>query len=65
MSQLLSTKQLASLLSVAPGLVYKSRMTGVLMGVDAPKHLKMGQTVRYELETVEAWIEQFKQEQDQ
>ena len=35
------------------------------MGVEAPKHLKIGRTVRYELETVEAWIEQFKQESTQ
>lgn len=63
MSKLLSTRDFAAMLSVAPGLIYKSRMNNILMGVEAPKHLKMGQTVRYELETVEAWLNKFREAQ--
>ncbi len=63
MSKLLKTKELAEMLSVSYQSLRTSRTTGLLLGVEAPKHLKMGQTVRYELETVEAWLNKFREAQ--
>lgn len=63
MSKLLKTKELAEMLSVSYQALRTSRTTGLLLGVEAPKHLKMGQTVRYELETVEAWLNKFREAQ--
>lgn len=63
MSKLLKTKELAEMLSVSYQSLRTSRTTGFLLGVEAPKHLKMGQTVRYELETVEAWLNKFREAQ--
>ena len=51
------------MLSVSYQSLRTSRVTGILLGVEAPKHLKMGQTVRYELETVEAWLNKFREAQ--
>ena len=36
-----------------------SRTTGKLFGVDAPKHIKLGRTVRYRPEELESWLAQF------
>jgi len=63
LSKLLKTKELAEMLSVSYQSLRTSRTTGLLLGVEAPKHLKMGQTVRYELETVEAWLNKFREAQ--
>jgi|TARA_R110001599_G_scaffold340228_1_gene560370 predicted DNA-binding transcriptional regulator AlpA len=63
LSKLLKTKELAEMLSVSYQSLRTSRVTGILLGVEAPKHLKMGQTVRYELETVEAWLNKFREAQ--
>ena len=34
----------------------QSRATGKLLGVPAPKHLKIGRTIRYKDIEIEAWI---------
>ena len=65
MSKLLTSRELADMLRVSLAAIDCSRSTGKLWGRKAPDYLKMGRTVRYELEAVEAWIDQFKQEQDQ
>ena len=57
MAKLLSSKDLAELLSVSGQYVTESRVSGVLMGYKAPKHLKMGRTVRYEESTINEWLE--------
>lgn len=65
MSKLLTSNQVAEMLGLSNQTMRTSRTTGKLWDKKAPDYLKMGRTVRYELETVEAWIEQFKQEKDQ
>jgi len=62
MSKLLTSNQVAEMLGLSNQTMRTSRTTGRLWDKKAPDYLKMGRTVRYELETVEAWIEQFKQE---
>ena len=65
MSKLLTSNQVAEMLGLSNQTMRTSRSTGRLWDKKAPDYLKMGRTVRYELEAVEAWIDQFKQEQDQ
>lgn len=56
MAKLLTSKDLADILCVSSQYVNESRVSGFLMGYKAPKHLKMGRTVRYEESTVNEWI---------
>ena len=60
MSKLLTSKDLAEKLSVNPQLINESRVSGQLMGVQAPAHLKMGRSVRYAESTIEAWLNNFR-----
>ena len=57
MAKLLSSKDLASILCVSGQYVTESRISGELMGYKAPKHLKMGRTVRYSESTINEWLE--------
>ena len=61
MSKLLTSKDLAEKLSVNSQLINESRVSGQLMGVKAPEHLKMGRSVRYEESTIEAWLNNFRE----
>jgi predicted DNA-binding transcriptional regulator AlpA len=61
MSKLLTSKELAEKLSVSNQFIALSRTTGQLMGIEAPKHLKMGRTVRYEESTIEEWLNNFRE----
>lgn len=63
MNQLLTTNDVAQKLQVKPDLVIRSRLSGTLLGYPAPKHLKMGRIVRYELKTIEKWLEAISKEQ--
>jgi len=62
MSNLLTSKELAEKLSVSAQFIAESRVSGILMGIEAPKHLKMGRTVRYEESTIEEWLNNFREE---
>ena len=61
MSKLLTTNDVAEQLQVNPDLVIRSRVSGLLLGSPAPKHLKMGRTIRYEVEAIEEFINSFKE----
>ena len=58
-TDLLKEQQAAEILGLKPGTIRNSRHTGMLAGVDAPPFLKMGRTIRYRLEDVLAWRDQF------
>jgi len=59
MSKLLTTKQVAERLSIAPSTVDKSRMSGLLLGIKAPEFKKMGRSVRYTENAIEEWVNEF------
>ena len=61
MSKLLTTNDVAERLQVNPDLVIRSRVSGLLLGSPAPKHLKMGRAVRYEVEAIDEFINSFKE----
>lgn len=61
MSKLLTTNDVAEKLQVNPDLIIRSRVSGQLLGADAPKFLKMGRSVRYEESTIEAWLNNFRE----
>jgi predicted DNA-binding transcriptional regulator AlpA len=61
MAKLLSSKDLAEMLSVSNQYIAESRVSGKLMGMDAPKYLKMGRTVRYEESVIEEWLSNFRE----
>ena len=54
-----TTQQAAEFLSLSAQSLKQSRVSGELCGVQAPKFLKMGRTVRYKKETLIQWLEQF------
>lgn len=60
MTTLLSSSDAAKLLRYSTTTLRNSRYTGILAGVEAPAHLKLGKTVRYEKEVLQAWLSQFK-----
>lgn len=57
--QLLDDKQAAPFLGYKAETLKNSRHTGRLAGVDAPRYIKMGRSVRYRLEDLLEWREQF------
>jgi predicted DNA-binding transcriptional regulator AlpA len=66
MKKLLNTNQAAEYLSVSPETLKSSRFKKSLFGVEAPKHMKIGNAIRYTQEDLDAWIDRFtvKPEQD-
>jgi predicted DNA-binding transcriptional regulator AlpA len=55
--QKLNTDQKTALyLNVSYVTLRQSRATGKLLGVAAPKHLKIGRTIRYKDTDIEIWI---------
>lgn len=57
--QRLSEVQASHYLGLSPATLRKSRTTGVLSGVAAPKYLKLGRRVFYPLAGLDAWLSQF------
>ena len=56
---LLSSEKAADYLSVAPRTLNISRTRGLLLGLPAPKHLKIGgKWTAYKKSTLDAWIAQ-------
>jgi len=58
-NKLLSTLEAANYIGCSEVTLRKSRGTGCLFGVDAPKYIKMGKNVRYKLSTLDEWFNQF------
>ena len=58
-TKLIDDKEAAPILGVQPNTLKNSRHTGRLAGVEAPPYLKMGRTVRYEVDALLAWRSQF------
>jgi hypothetical protein len=52
-----SSKQAAFALHVDDCTLRKSRSKGYLLGVEAPRHIKIGNTVQYRIEDIIDWIE--------
>ncbi|MDT0594543.1 helix-turn-helix transcriptional regulator [Glaciecola petra] len=61
MSHLLKDPELAVQLNCSKTTIRQSRVTGKLLGIAAPKHLKIGHSVRYRQSTIDAWIENLAQ----
>ena len=58
--QLHSNDEAAKILGVAPITMKVSRQTGTLLGIPAPKFLKMGRLIRYKNYVLWEWVEQFR-----
>lgn len=56
MKELFSTREAAEFLSCSHHTLNQSRCTGTLLGVESPKHLKIGHAVRYKEEDLHEWI---------
>lgn len=52
-----STQKTAPFFGCSEYSLRKSRMTGSLFGVPAPRHVKIGYTVQYTLEDIVKWLE--------
>lgn len=57
MKALLTTKEAAEYLGYAEQTLRKSRVTGELGGVEAPKVTMIGRTPRYKVGDLTAWID--------
>jgi hypothetical protein len=58
----LTSKEFALELKISEVTLRQSRSTGMLLGVCAPKHLKMGRQVRYTKEALRDWIDSLEKE---
>jgi Helix-turn-helix domain len=58
---MMTTKEVAQYLGVVPQTIEKSRMTGKLFGIPAPKFIKRGRLVFYRLGELEQWHSQFEE----
>ncbi len=58
MTHLLKSKQAAEFLGINDDVLRKSRSTGLLFGLPAPSHIKLGRIVRYEESTLNSWVSQ-------
>lgn len=54
---LVDNVEAAKILSVSPETLIKSRSSGLLMGIVAPPHVKLGtRSVRYKMSDLEGWV---------
>ncbi len=58
-TRLVDDKEAAPIIGVQPSTLKNSRHTGRLAGVEPPAYLKIGRTVRYEIEDLIRWRNQF------
>jgi hypothetical protein len=56
-SELSSSKETSMALNVGEDTLRKSRSTGYLFGVPAPKHIKIGKQVKYRADDLMTWME--------
>ncbi|VUD66363.1 hypothetical protein TDB9533_03570 [Thalassocella blandensis] len=59
MKKLLKNREAAAYLGFQHGTLSNSRTSGFLAGVKAPPYKKIGHTVRYDLDDLDAWLSQF------
>lgn len=52
----LSERQAADYLGFSRHTLRQSRWSGRLAGVEPPRHLKLGRSVRYEMDALDAWM---------
>ena len=62
MNEYITTKEAAALLSnqlakCSHHTIIKARSTGILWGIEAPEHVKMGRAVRYNTAALKEWID--------
>lgn len=62
MSEFITTKEAAALLSnqlakCSHHTLIKARSTGILWGIEAPAHVKIGRAVRYNAAVLKEWID--------
>ena len=55
--QYLTEREAAPYLGFKPATLRHSRWTGVLAGVAAPKHYKVGRSVRYSVAELDRWMD--------
>ena len=55
----LNETQAAAFLGFQPSTIRKSRSTGLLAGVPAPRYLKLGKRVLYQVSVLNDWLGQF------
>ena len=66
MIALLKSKEAARYIGYSDDSMRRSRVTGKLAGVDAPKHIKIGGvTVRYEVAELDRWVASLSSEEVQ
>lgn len=58
---LLKEKDAAKVLGTTPSTLKFSRHSGILFGHPAPKHLKMGRSIRYRLASLTSFLDQFQE----
>ena len=54
--QLLNEKDASQIIGASTPTLRKSRCTGTLFGIPAPKHLKIGRTIRYKTSDLNDWV---------
>jgi predicted DNA-binding transcriptional regulator AlpA len=59
----LTSIEVAKLLSISEVTLRQSRVTGKLLGSNAPRHLKLGRQVRYVQSDIDQWIIEVNQEE--
>jgi hypothetical protein len=52
-----SSKATSAIVNCVDGTLRKSRCTGYLFGVPAPRHIKVGSSIQYTLEDLIQWLE--------
>ncbi|MFT6992553.1 MAG: putative DNA-binding transcriptional regulator AlpA [Paraglaciecola sp.] len=57
LKRLNSSKEVAFYLNVSDVSMRQARLTDLLLGVKAPKFIKIGRTVRYKDSDIEAWLD--------
>lgn len=59
---LLTSKEAAHELKIHENTLRRSRITGVLLGNDAPPYIKIGSSVRYRQNELEQWVNTVQQQ---
>ena len=59
MTKYLSSNSAANYLGYSTATLRNARHTGILAGVEAPIYLKMGKSIRYDKDVLDAWLAQF------
>jgi hypothetical protein len=60
--RLATERQTADYLKCKPTTLTQSRWSGRLFGLPAPKYMKLGRMIRYDLNEIDAWLEKHAEE---